>query len=445
MRRCVAAAGRYNPTPGALNIKECERCGTGQDSVSGSATCTICAKNFFRSSAAASVDECSSCNSTLRGVACGSNATIQTLRLDYGYWRHSTATPQTWRCKLTGGWSPCRGGIDAGSGGDGYCHSGYRGARCEVCDGDSSEYFDKADKRCYSCRDRTLVATAVCTPILFLLLATVASTAAIKRCGRCAATREGILLLAERVNMCWKEAGMRFKVKAIIGIWQCIAPVPSVFGVTAPFGLERYIEWMELIEFDFSTDVLIPAACVGSYRSRVLISSCWPIVLVFATAVCCIGREFVRNRASVQPGEVDMHSRGSSALVARASSVLRLGRIASALRLSRPESRVPETARSTPGTANETELVVESSVTKLNFPRSTRAILRAGLQQTLPLMLVVTFVLVPSTATRIFQTFLCGSYEYDAVAGVTKRYLREDPNLGISAGTPTAAVCTRSD
>jgi hypothetical protein len=51
----------------------------------------------------------------------------------------------------------------------------------------------------------------------------------------------------------------------------------------------------------------------------------------------------------------------------------------------------------------------------LNFVahRNSGAAVRAGLQKSLPIMLLVTFLLVPSTATRIFKTFSCIAFEYD--------------------------------
>jgi hypothetical protein len=39
-------------------------------------------------------------------------------------------------------------------------------------------------------------------------------------------------------------------------------------------------------------------------------------------------------------------------------------------------------------------------------PRSMGSVVRAGLERTLPLTLIVTFLMVPSTAMRIFKTFL---------------------------------------
>ena len=65
------------------------------------------------------------------------------------------------------------------------------------------------------------------------------------------------------------------------------------------------------------------------------------------------------------------------------------------------------------------------------IPRRHRAALRRGLQQTLPLVLQVTFLLVPSASTLIFKTFLCDAFEYDA--STTRRYLHDD--LALDCGS----------
>eukprot|EP00966_Prymnesium_polylepis_P078051 1809271-Prymnesium_polylepis.1 len=58
-------------------------------------------------------------------------------------------------------------------------------------------------------------------------------------------------------------------------------------------------------------------------------------------------------------------------------------------------------------------------------PRGSRASASHAVERALPLTLVVTFVLVPSTATRIFKSFLCDAIDYDD-ANTTRRYLHDD-------------------
>jgi cobalamin biosynthesis protein CobD/CbiB len=73
--------------------------------------------------------------------------------------------------------------------------------------------------------------------------------------------------LIRRLREIWRSAGMRFKLKAFCGLYQCISAVPSVFNVVIPPGLEEYTKWVNLLEFpaDFGVDIIVPAACFGSY------------------------------------------------------------------------------------------------------------------------------------------------------------------------------------
>jgi hypothetical protein len=115
--------------------------------------------------------------------------------------------------------------------------------------------------------------------------------------------------------------------------------------------------------------------------SRLLIGACWPIVLLLIVAVCRVGVELAQNCGT----------NGSRGLV----DLLRV-----------------------------------------------RAALQTGLERTLPLVLVVTFLLVPSIATKIFQSFLCDPFEFNA--NMTKRYLHDDLSMDCDqpeyAATVNAAV-----
>eukprot|EP00966_Prymnesium_polylepis_P018379 423117-Prymnesium_polylepis.1 len=152
----------------------------------------------------------------------------------------------------------------------------------------------------------------------------------------------------------------------MVGFYQCIAAVPSVFNVVAPSGLEQYTQWLKLLELpsDFGLDLVVRAACFGSYRNRVWISSCWPIVFLLVGAGTSVGWTLLRERCK--------------------NTGLRV------------------------------------------FHGDIRAAARTGIQRILPLVLVVTFVLVPSTSTRIFKTYLCDAIEYDGGSGETRRYLYDD-------------------
>ena len=55
-------------------------------------------------------------------------------------------------------------------------------------------------------------------------------------------------------------------------------------------------------------------------------------------------------------------------------------------------------------------------------PRGSHAALRDGLQSALPLVLVLSFIVVPTISTIVFKTFLCVTFEYDTSQGLTQRY-----------------------
>eukprot|EP00966_Prymnesium_polylepis_P183165 4244736-Prymnesium_polylepis.4 len=44
-----------------------------------------------------------------------------------------------------------------------------------------------------------------------------------------------------------KEAGMQFKLKALVGFNQCLAAIPDVFDVRTPPGLEDYTRWINVL------------------------------------------------------------------------------------------------------------------------------------------------------------------------------------------------------
>ena len=71
-----------------------------------------------------------------------------------------------------------------------------------------------------------------------------------------------------------------------------------------------------------------------------------------------------------------------------------------------------------------------------------RAAAVIGLQRVLPVTLIVTFVLVPSTSTRLFKTFLCDKIEFGV--GEQRRYLHDDLSLNCNhddySATRTVAI-----
>eukprot|EP00966_Prymnesium_polylepis_P170484 3940953-Prymnesium_polylepis.1 len=284
-------------------------------------------------------------------------------------------TKTTYACKSNGDWSPCAGGQDAKYEGDGYCESntdgGYRGPRCELCLADH-HYFDELEARCYYCGNVSAQATAALCSLFFLCLAALGlqSVSSSSWCtGPCLTS---IKRKIHTVRKLYRRAGMRYKIKALIGLYQCVAAIPSVFNVTISSGLAEYAKWILVLEFPVDlSSMVIPAACYGSFRTRLVVGSIWPIALLLVVSISSICMEIFK----------DLRKRGS-------------------LRIPLFSNRKPALT---------------------------------GLYRVLLLFLITTFILVSSTSTRIFKTFHCDRFAFDDAANRVRRYLNED--LGESCET----------
>jgi hypothetical protein len=363
--RCGCGAGFHQLT----EAEDCEPCAPSKssgDGALGNDGCDICDEGFYRPSALSSSSLCEPC---LDVATCPLNATILSLDLLRGRWRHSPATTDVHICKSSGDWSPCRGGNDAGVEGDGYCAKDYRGPRCELCDGQAySKFFDKLDARCHDCGDmtaRTVVLLSVM--LLLILLATISGSSA--TAGRLKGSFDACrvpLRLIRYVQTIWQGAGMRCKVKTLMGFYQCLAAAPSVYNVQPPLGLEHLNRWIHLLELpsEFERIFFVPTACLGDYRTRIWVGSTWPLLIILACTVCLIGTEVVRRCSRADDRTVAAHI---------------------------------------------------------------RAALASGLQRAVPPTLGLTFLVLPSTSTRIFRAFLCETFEFDE--GTSRRYLYADLTL----------------
>ena len=88
-------------------------------------------------------------------ATCAVGATLETIDLRAGHWRFGSRSQDIRTCdrvgnESNGGWSPCRGGDDAGELGDGHCMPGHQGPLCQVCS-NSSHYYRGDRAMCVEC------------------------------------------------------------------------------------------------------------------------------------------------------------------------------------------------------------------------------------------------------------------------------------------------------
>ena len=142
---------------------------------------------------------------------------------------------------------------------------------------------------------------------------------------------------------------MRYKVKLFIGLYQCVSVVPSAFNVETPPGLEGYTRWIDILEIPskIGLGLIIPDDCFGAYQKRLLISAVWPIMLISAAAITFVAFEL---KAEFRERDLPFSSRR---VIARREGF------------------------------HNTQSLYDA--------------LGAGLQRSLPVTLIATFVLVPNT------------------------------------------------
>jgi hypothetical protein len=136
--------------------------------------------------------------------------------------------------------------------------------RCEKCTAEN-HYFDESQARCLDCGDIAAKVTVAAGTLSILLRAAVAVRVVIHRHqGSAARTLLHWLQSAQRV---WQVAGMRYKVKRLVGFYQCISAVPSVFNVVTPTGLDEYARWINVFEVTFDLEyIVVPPSCLGDFR-----------------------------------------------------------------------------------------------------------------------------------------------------------------------------------
>ena len=113
---------------------------------------------------------------------CGTDELLETARLHRGFWRLSNRSRELLRCRTVEGTNetPCAGGSVADNEGSGYCVSGTRGPKCEVCE-HHDYYFDEDRAKCVECERGSSVALRLLAIIFGISAGVAAALLAWKR------------------------------------------------------------------------------------------------------------------------------------------------------------------------------------------------------------------------------------------------------------------------
>ena len=161
-RRAPCPAGTHSTARRLGDADGCMPCEDSSWSAPGSTVCTSCLPGFFKLPESDSVDytynagfSYNTCVACPASATCAVGATLESLDLRAGHWRFGSRSQDIRTCdrvgnESNGGWSPCRGGDDAGELGDGHCMPGHQGPLCQVCS-NSSHYYRGDQAMCVEC------------------------------------------------------------------------------------------------------------------------------------------------------------------------------------------------------------------------------------------------------------------------------------------------------
>ena len=398
------AAGTIGLQSSLMSADQCYACVDPAFSTEGTTACSVCKAGYFAPPSVSSTSGADTtttstsggaevaCDQCIDGVTCPQNSTLASVVLGAGLWRQSAASRVVSSCvqvNLTDPetgerWEgPCKGGDDAGVDGVGYCHEGYAGPLCEICNSTTAEaalapaedvlrqYFARAEGRCLDCpsvgmRFGAIAAGFVALVGLLLLLVKLYQWRR-QRYGKrvapelCVARAAFMYRLRARIS----ALALMPKIKLIIAFYQSVQVLPTVYSVELPPEYYRWMSVFDWVQLDW-LNTIVPGACLeGGYLSRLLLKGLTPLA---GMLLILLGGWAYDVLWHVRAGKPLLHP-------------------------------------------------------------------FRGLLKTLPLVLFISFSLCASVSASIFAAWSCEEYVDDSAAGTVRAYLREDPSIRCSIGS----------
>ena len=230
-------------------------------------------------------------------------ATLPTLALLPNHWRLSPNTSDIRSCRVrpsAGGTNatPCTGGV--GPAPD-YCHTNLTGPLCRSCLV-GGEYFDGATARCHACA-YTGAAVAV-VPALVALSCVAAIWLLVQlnwRSSGLPAAPAAVCLWWQRTRSLAPRLGLLAKAKLCVAYYQVVTAMPEVFDVPLPPQYYDAMRVFNVLSFDW-LNIGAPAACLGGFRSRLLVEAWLPVLVLVVLGVASVLAAVAMGARSEQRG-----------------------------------------------------------------------------------------------------------------------------------------------
>ncbi|CBJ48858.1 polymorphic Outer membrane protein G/I family [Ectocarpus siliculosus] len=214
-------------------------------------------------------------------TSAGGTVTLEDLPVERGYWRASPSSEEVFACYNS---DACLGGV---TGRAGYCLKGYEGPYCAVCSDGYTTELAFACTRCSGGAGRIALAAVLAVVVLCVAFA-VASYA---MSGRVGDVRSGVVArLGQYIPL--------QSVKIVIVAWQILTQFTSVANVTYPDVYKRFLDGLDVFNFDLSW--VLSAGCIFDidFHDRLLASTVSPVIgLLFLAGTYAAAVSMNRGKA----------------------------------------------------------------------------------------------------------------------------------------------------
>ncbi|CAM9191106.1 unnamed protein product [Ectocarpus sp. 13 AM-2016] len=213
-------------------------------------------------------------------TSAGGTVTLEDLPVERGYWRASPSSEEVFACYNA---DACLGGV---TGRAGYCLDGYEGPYCAVC---SDGYTTELAFTCTRCSGGAgRIALAAVLAVVALCVAIAVGSYAMS--GKVGDVRSGVVARLGRYVPLQS-------VKIVIVAWQILTQFTSVANVTYPDVYKRFLDGLDVFNFDLSW--VLSAGCIFDidYHDRLLASTISPLIgLLFLAGTYSVAASMNRGK-----------------------------------------------------------------------------------------------------------------------------------------------------